>query len=887
MTPTMDSPSKLSTDLVSKEQQHQLCLDELLSMLRKEPEDFGVKLLCSHEEKSNTDSTFPSSDDSLHELTSLLRQTSMELFQQIETLYKSYSALQDGRDKQTKKNDIDIITTLSGLPQLYVSTGPIENHNNNSTTTIDTPHVNDYDNNIDYFDAETIWGQVELQNNALHKIVKRSLRQLLESDNQSAIRLLHDDHVDDDDYNENEGDNDDNNDSEEEEDDEEENDNGDVIHENSQVDDGDDDDDGDGDDDNDDDTTDDEHLDEDTKRIRNRMKRTMDEMSDDEDDDEDEENEEQSMSKPKSERGVTKTKANVSDDDVDDIENDPTTVQLHDGFFNLQEMEDFADEEEEFLPNDAYGPITTETNVKNLDQRSFHQKQRDGDMIDHTNDDSDPDDENDDDEDEGILFGAKDDPIVQRRKKYRDDEDIEALYQLYNTPQTDDDDDDIIHMTAADVFGQPNRKYYNQWTQKQKSKNKNDFVDDDDYDDNMNDFNSTDRNKKSGWNDKEDGDEGENDDSENDDDHDEPDQDDESNLDDEIPMKDEILDSKSKSPLKTGKSKLLEQTEQLERDILAEKPWQMKGETVSSARPVNSLLDCTPEFEVATKVNPIITIAHTANLEDIIKQRIVAEDWDDVIPRELPDVGWYKKKGELPEVSQEKSKLGLGELYEREYLKKAVGYDVDVAEKLSGEDKIKNELKSMFANVCSKLDALSNYHFTPRPVSGDTEVRPITVPAIAMEEVLPIHVSDARGVAPEEVYGSNKRGRDAILRDASELDQQDKKRIRNSKKTARRKERRAKLADEKLISRLEPSLGLNNPYEKRKIREELSMARAGGRVTMGTADTNDKYGTSHTFFQRLQKEAEDTIRNDGKTVTGNVGSLSKNTKSTRSSALKL
>ena len=425
----------------------------------------------------------------------------------------------------------------------------------------------------------------------------------------------------------------------------------------------------------------------------------------------------------------------------------------------------------------------------------------------------------------------------------------------------------------------------------------------------MNDFHSSStRRTNAGWNDQEEDkdehnenedrneDKGDGDHSdESDDDKDDPDDYDRS--DEVLPMKGNVP-SKSKtsgskaSSSSSSSSKLLALTEQLERDMMAEKPWQMKGETASTARPVNSLLDSTPEFEVATKLNPIITVAYTANLEEIIKQRIMAEDWDDIVPRELPDVGWSRQKrnkGELPEVSQEKSKLGLGELYEREYLKKAVGYDVDAAEKLSSEDQLKNEMKSLFANVCSKLDALSNYHFTPRPVAGDTEVRPLTIPAIAMEEVLPIHVSDARGVAPEEVYGTKKRGREAILRDTSEMDQIERKRLRNSKKSARRKVRQAKLADEKLISRLEPSLGLNNPYEKRKMREELSMARAGGRVTTGAADVNDKYGASQTFFQRLQNEAEQTIRNGGSkdtnatTTTTGTGK----SKSSKSSAYKL
>uniref|UniRef100_A0A7S1ZPY8 Uncharacterized protein n=1 Tax=Ditylum brightwellii TaxID=49249 RepID=A0A7S1ZPY8_9STRA len=329
--------------------------------------------------------------------------------------------------------------------------------------------------------------------------------------------------------------------------------------------------------------------------------------------------------------------------------------------------------------------------------------------------------------------------------------------------------------------------------------------------------------------------------------------------------------------------KLEEQTAEIEKEMLAEKPWQMTGETKGTARPVNSLLEAAPEFEVATKMAPTITVEHTENLEEMIKRRILAEDWDDVAPRELPDIG-IKKNGELPEVSQEKSKLGLGELYEREYLKKATGYDPDAAEKQSEEDKLKGEMKMIFASLCGKLDALSNYHFTPRPVGDEAEVRAVTVPAIAMEEVMPLHVSDARGAAPEEIYGK-KRGRDSVIRGESEMDQTERKRLRNAKKSARRKARKEKLADEKLISRLQPGLGLNNPYEKRKMREELSMARASGKVTTGEIDMDANFNTSAKFFQKMQENVQDEIRGESDGGKKSKGGLSDEV--LKSSALKL
>jgi U3 small nucleolar RNA-associated protein MPP10 len=60
--------------------------------------------------------------------------------------------------------------------------------------------------------------------------------------------------------------------------------------------------------------------------------------------------------------------------------------------------------------------------------------------------------------------------------------------------------------------------------------------------------------------------------------------------------------------------KLQEQTLRLEQDTMAEKPWKMMGEARGTNRQVDSLLDSTPEFEVAFKPPPILTPQHTANI---------------------------------------------------------------------------------------------------------------------------------------------------------------------------------------------------------------------------------------------------------------------------------
>jgi U3 small nucleolar RNA-associated protein MPP10 len=694
------------------------------------------------------------------------------------------------------------------LSKIYQSIG---NDVESGLSGLDELYMGDEDEKVD---IETLWGQVDLQNVALQTLLKQAIKRVSKATNKQsgpkAVRLLEDMDSDEDD-------------SSSELDEEAPLESDEHASE-------------------DEDKDDDELEDDEARRMRERMERTMDGM----DDDDDEESIEGA-----NQREHTSNKSDAYHDEPDLV--DPAAEELNNGFFDINEMEGFADEEEGYLPDVAYGEERPESTTEDIDKRTFHQRQRDGDFAEGSkeNDGDEGDSEEDGDEGAGLFKKTS----LQRRKNYREDDEVDALYGLYDDAvrydEDDDEYDDVINMTAADFFGKPDKKYFHKWKPQNDKKSEGN-----DDEDSWNEFefgNSAGEKGKVKWNEE--------------DDEDIDDEDGESEIDgsdeERGVMEEEagsILQQKDKKS--KGASKLETQIQQLEKDMLAEKPWQMKGETTSSDRPINSLLDSTPEFEIATKMAPVVTVEHTASIEEMIKKRVLEEDWDDVVPRELPDVGWHKKRGELPEVSQEKSKLSLGELYEREYLKKATGYDVDAAEKETEEEKAINEMKALFANLCSKLDALSNYQFAPRPIEDEAEVRTVTKPAIAMEEVLPLHVSDARGVAPEEVYG-RKHGRDSVLRADSELEQQERKRLRSSKKAARRKNRKQKEADEKLISRLQPGLGLNNPYERRKMREELQAARSRGTVTTGKQDSNE-YSSSTTFFKRLQQEAHETVASGSK-----------------------
>ncbi|KAG6510368.1 hypothetical protein ZIOFF_028378 [Zingiber officinale] len=65
----------------------------------------------------------------------------------------------------------------------------------------------------------------------------------------------------------------------------------------------------------------------------------------------------------------------------------------------------------------------------------------------------------------------------------------------------------------------------------------------------------------------------------------------------------------------------------------------------------------------------------------------------------------------------------------------------------------KEELKAtmLFKKISLKLDALSHFHFAPKPVIEDMSIQ-VNVPALAMEEVAPLVASDAAMLAPEEIF---------------------------------------------------------------------------------------------------------------------------------------
>lgn len=169
-----------------------------------------------------------------------------------------------------------------------------------------------------------------------------------------------------------------------------------------------------------------------------------------------------------------------------------------------------------------------------------------------------------------------------------------------------------------------------------------------------------------------------------------------------------------KSSLEERQERINKKIKVLENEAISEKPWQLKGEVSASNRPQNSLLEDFVEVDVVSRPPPVITEQCTLDLEDIIRQRIKDKAWDDVEKKMkvIDTPTEYKKKLIM---DQEKSKLSLAQIYEQEYVKQKQALDPEQNTEES-EPKEHIEIKEMMHSVMKKLDALSNYHYTPIPV---------------------------------------------------------------------------------------------------------------------------------------------------------------------------
>ncbi|XP_032926201.1 U3 small nucleolar ribonucleoprotein protein MPP10 isoform X2 [Catharus ustulatus] len=320
----------------------------------------------------------------------------------------------------------------------------------------------------------------------------------------------------------------------------------------------------------------------------------------------------------------------------------------------------------------------------------------------------------------------------------------------------------------------------------------------------------------------------------------------------EVQLEKDMNPSEIKSSFEKRQEKMSKKIKSLEEGLLEEKPWQLKGEVTGQKRPENSLLEETVLFDHAVRMAPVITEETTFQLEDIIKQRILDEAWDDVVPKEKPkeEAFEYKKRISL---DHEKSKLSLAEIYEQEYMK------LQQQKTEEEENPEHKEIQGMMDSLFQKLDALCNFHFTPKPPVPEVKIVS-NLPAISMEEVAPVAVSDAALLAPEEIKQKNKAG---DVKTDAEKTPTDKKRELRRKKLRKRMRRREKEKRQKLLEKMKPEQGTK--LSKKAAAAKLKRLTKEGKASLLKDEGKDKaLKSSQAFFSQLQDQVRMQIKDASK-----------------------
>ncbi|KAK5628767.1 hypothetical protein RRF57_004482 [Xylaria bambusicola] len=245
-------------------------------------------------------------------------------------------------------------------------------------------------------------------------------------------------------------------------------------------------------------------------------------------------------------------------------------------------------------------------------------------------------------------------------------------------------------------------------------------------------------------------------------------------------------------------AKLAEEIRKLEAANVAKKDWTMSGEARAVERPMNSLLEEDLDFEHAGKPVPVITPDVNESIEDLIKRRILAREFDEVI-RRRPDAAEFSshiRRG-LAQVEDTKSKQGLAEIYEEEHVKNTNpdSYVSKADERLRKDEK---EIEQMWQDISAKLDALSSWHYRPKPAAATLTIVP-DIATISMEDAQPTTAQGVGGgdntLAPQEVYKAGKDNAEkgeVVSKSGQPVAKQEMTREDKARKRRREKERMRK-----------------------------------------------------------------------------------------------
>ncbi|KAJ5099217.1 U3 small nucleolar ribonucleoprotein complex subunit Mpp10p [Penicillium argentinense] len=207
------------------------------------------------------------------------------------------------------------------------------------------------------------------------------------------------------------------------------------------------------------------------------------------------------------------------------------------------------------------------------------------------------------------------------------------------------------------------------------------------------------------------------------------------------------------------RAKIADEIRRLEAANVAKKEWTMAGEARAVERPVNSLIEEDLDFERVGKPVPVVTNETSEDIEELVKRRILANEFDEVI-RRRPGAGDNKAQRRARfELEDTKPQQSLAEMYETDHLRANDPNFVDTKDKKLAREHA--EIQNLWKEVSSQLDTLCNWHYKPKTPQANINV--VTdAPTIMMEDARPTVGSAAGGpsaLAPQEVYAPGDDGK--------------------------------------------------------------------------------------------------------------------------------
>ncbi|RCI08568.1 hypothetical protein L249_4775 [Ophiocordyceps polyrhachis-furcata BCC 54312] len=202
-------------------------------------------------------------------------------------------------------------------------------------------------------------------------------------------------------------------------------------------------------------------------------------------------------------------------------------------------------------------------------------------------------------------------------------------------------------------------------------------------------------------------------------------------------------------------AKLADEIRKLEAASVAKREWMLSGEAAAADRPMDSLLEQDLDFEHVGKPVPVVTPEINESIDELIKRRILAQDFDEVI-RRRPDadsVPAGTRRG-MVDVDDRKAEKSLAELYEDEHVKRTdpEAHASQADAKLRREEA---EVEALWKETCGRLDALSSWHYKPKPAAPTLSIV-ADVATVSMEDAQPGTAQAVAGessrMAPHEVY---------------------------------------------------------------------------------------------------------------------------------------